>query len=252
MITSHKNLGLPCCTAHKQAPSANNQANTISDTTHCEKNINIVVVIDHMILGEGLTTLLKSFTNFSVCATFNKLIHAFEYIKDRNIDIIITEESIQDQSPYEFTRQVQTIPHKPKIMILFDKINDTQLERSIEAGISGCISKKEDFNGLIQAVNSIHSGEIFYSKDIKQRLISKDNLTQCESNYRLRKKLLSPRETEVLCCVAKGMKAKNIGENLQITPKTVERHKSNIMTKLDLHSQVDLAIYAVKEGYIEI
>ena len=66
----------------------------------------------------------------------------------------------------------------------------------------------------------------------------------------MRKGRLSPREVDVLRCVAQGMKAKLVGENLMIAPKTVERHKSNIMNKLQLKSQVDLAVYAVREGFI--
>ena len=95
-------------------------------------------------------------------------------------------------------------------------------------------------------------GEKYFSQEIKERILSKDAHNVGGEVYVSRRNLLSPRELEVLCCVARGMKAKVIGKTLHITAKTVERHKSNIMAKLGLHSQVDLALYAVREGYIQI
>jgi DNA-binding NarL/FixJ family response regulator len=66
----------------------------------------------------------------------------------------------------------------------------------------------------------------------------------------IKRELITPRELEVLCRVAKGLTAKEIAKSLNISSKTVERHKSNIMGKLGIHTQVDLARYAIREGFV--
>ena len=110
-------------------------------------------------------------------------------------------------------------------------MTDRQLEKALKIGVSGFISKMEPISGILQAISQVKDGHKYFSQDIQKTYFSKNMIK--DDCYMTRRVLLSPREIEVLCCVAKGMKAKVIGKNLHITAKTVERHKSNIMAKLD-------------------
>lgn len=102
------------------------------------------------------------------------------------------------------------------------------------------LSRRDSASELRAAVLSVGNGHAFQSP----------HLLAAPSPRDPRSTRLSLREIQVLCCVARGMKARSIGDHLCIKTKTVERHKSNIMGKLGLHSQVDLTLYAVKEGLV--
>ena len=138
-------------------------------------------------------------------------------------------------------------------MLFFVKdITDSSIEQGLRCGAYGFITKSESIEGIMSAIRKAKEGTKYFSEEIRNRIIANHSIDPNHDNYAPRRSLLSPREIEVLCCVARGMKAKVIGKTLHITAKTVERHKSNIMAKLGLHSQVDLAIYAIKEGYVTL
>ena len=229
------------CTPNQRQPEAPTYLNQIK----------ILVINEHQILTDGLNLILKKY-NFNQVITCYNLISAKEYLHNNSIDIIIINESMSYENPYEFISKYSNLPYLIKVILLINSISDTNLQRALNYGVLGFISKSENVLGLLQALKEVFKGKKFFSNEIKKRLTCSHSHCSSKSTFETKKLLLSPREAEVLCCVAKGMKAKVIGHNLKITPKTVERHKSNIMVKLGLNSQVDLAIYAVKEGFIEI
>ncbi len=97
---------------------------------------------------------------------------------------------------------------------------------------------------IVGAVREVMSDKEYFCDEIRPRMV------QIGQGAASGRPLLSPREIEVLCCVARGLSAKEIASSLHISAKTVERHKSNIMAKLSMRSQVDLTRYAIKEGLI--
>lgn len=212
--------------------------------------IKVLLIHEHTILREGLVSILERFKDMQVLARSCEQAQDDAPEQSFQPDVIITDFSMDGAGPFELARKIKLQQPKAQILFLVNQVTDGNLERGLLAGASGFLAKNESVEGILAAIRQVHVGKRYFSEDIKKRLVSRHSYDPNQSSYTPRRALLSPREIEVLCCVAKGMKAKNIGKNLHITAKTVERHKSNIMAKLGLHSQVDLAIYAIKEGYV--
>ena len=122
-------------------------------------------------------------------------------------------------------------------------ISDTNLHRAMKIGVSGILVKAGSMKQIAHAVRDVVADKEYFCAEVLPRIAG---LT-VTSNQRT---VLTAREIEVLCCVARGLTAKEVGSTLYISQKTVERHKSNLMAKLAIRSQVDLTRYAIKEGLI--
>lgn len=113
----------------------------------------------------------------------------------------------------------------------------------MKIGVSGILVKAGSMKQIAHAVRDVVADKEYFCAEVLPRIAG---LT-VTSNQRT---VLTAREIEVLCCVARGLTAKEVGSTLYISQKTVERHKSNLMAKLAIRSQVDLTRYAIKEGLI--
>lgn len=208
----------------------------------------IVVVDDHTMVREGLVALLGCEDDFEVVGEAESPLTAHALIAERSPDIVLTDIGMPE-SPFEMLREC--LKKNPNLKVIFITAYDTEmnLERALGVGAKGIISKVTQGSELCHAIREVAAGREYFSEDISDRIAM---LRQAGNSRDVsaRHRLLSPREFEVLRCVAKGMPAKAIAKELHISVKTVDRHKSNIMTKLDIHSQVELARYAIREGII--
>jgi two-component system response regulator NreC len=234
--------------AAKSAPVAGRVLDGLARMEH--DTVRVLLIDDHQILREGLVALLEKFEDMDVVGHGASITECAEMIAQEEPDLIITDLTSSGVSPFELANAVSKLGRKIPILYLVSAVTDSNLERGLESGAAGFVSKGESIAGILSAIRMVSEGKKYFSEDIKGRLISRYSYDPSQSYYSPRRSLLSPREVEVLCCVAKGMKAKNIGKSLHITAKTVERHKSNIMAQLGLHSQGDLAPDAIREGYI--
>ncbi|MDB2447310.1 response regulator transcription factor [bacterium] len=222
--------------------------NSFSSTT-MNRAVKVYVIEAAEFIREAISITLDSHQAIEVVGVHANGISALENILNVKPEIILAS-CDQETGFFEMIQALKTtLPSVPVIM-LNERPSDSLIQRALNNGASGIITAKESVNEIADAIVSIKNGRKYFSPNLNQRIIASRNNSM--SDYSSRKSLLSPREIEVLCCVAQGMKAKKIGSILRITAKTVERHKSNIMAKLGLNSQVDLAIYAIREGYVQI
>jgi DNA-binding NarL/FixJ family response regulator len=177
---------------------------------------------------------------------------ALEIISANKPDIVMSDISMPGLSPFEMVKRSKEQNSGLRVLFLTAYSTDGNLERALRAGGSGFITKVEPMNIILEAIRKVSSGESYFSDEIQGRIVGSqpNEAARSDNDLTVRRELLSPREVEVLCCVARGLTAKQIANTLHISAKTVERHKSNIMAKLGIHSQVDLARYAIREGLI--
>ena len=217
------------------------------------ETIKVVVVDDHEVVREGLVTMINTQTDMEVVGDCGDADTALEIIADRKPDIVMSDISMPGLSPFEMVKRSKEQNPELRVLFLTAYSTDGNLERALRAGGSGFITKVEPMNVILEAIRKVAAGESFFSDEIQGRIVGNQGENQAASgdeDLTVRRELLSPREVEVLCCVARGLTAKQIANTLHISAKTVERHKSNIMAKLGIHSQVDLARYAIREGLI--
>jgi DNA-binding NarL/FixJ family response regulator len=221
----------------------------------------IVLIDDHEIVRLGLSHVINAEADLAVVAQSNDAQSGLVEIMKHRPDVAVVDINMPGTSVFEMVqvalRQLPTL----KVIFLTAYNTDTNVERALSSGASGFVTKGESLGTIVSAICEVLGGRVpFLSNDVRGRVVTTKRITAVAEVspetavqaqiITARKNLLSPREIEVLCCVAQGQSAKQIATVLNISSKTVERHKSNIMAKLSLHTQVDLTRYAIREGII--
>lgn len=120
---------------------------------------------------------------------------------------------------------------------------------AVDAGASAYITAIETASSLVRALNTVADGHTYFSQDVQERLAPpprSDGFTEVKMRPRLA--LLTPREVEVLTCIAQALSKKEIAKQLNRSPKTIDNHTTNLMNKLDIHDRVELTLFAIREG----
>ncbi|MCX6126849.1 MAG: response regulator transcription factor [Proteobacteria bacterium] len=218
----------------------------------------IILVDDHEVVRSGLSAIIGAEADLEVIDQFSNAASALECIVATGPDFVVIDVNMPGLSPFEMTVSARRVLPTLKVIFLSAFGTDTNLQRALTSGASGFVSKSEAVTTIVTAIRTLTEADgPFISEDLKERIKSYPQLIPGTSDkkfdrpsLRVKKSLLSPREYEILCSVAQGQSAKQIASILSISAKTVERHKSNIMTKLHLHTQVDLTRFAIREGII--
>jgi DNA-binding NarL/FixJ family response regulator len=166
--------------------------------------------------------------------------------------LILMDLSMPGMNGIEATRAIKALSHETRILILTIHKTDEYIHESLKAGADGYILKDATHNELSVAIHSILNGKTYLSPDISERVINgylnQGNPAATASPW----DSLTYREREVLKLVAEGHPNKHIAEYLCLSIKTVEKHRSNLMRKLDLHNASTLTAYAIEKGLVAL
>ena len=227
----------------------------MNDTCSNEK-IRLVIVEDHAVVREGLVAMINMQIDMEVVASCGDISTGTELINEYAPAVLMTDISLPEGLPFEMVKNAKERFPDLKVVFLTAYGTDSNLEKALRSGGEGFVSKAEPIQNIIEGIREVHSGGTFFSDEIRKRIVKvnqslvKGKPLGVQDDLIAKLELLSEREVEVLCCVARGLSARQIAGALQISAKTVERHKSNIMAKLDIHTQVDLARFAIREGLV--
>ena len=213
----------------------------------------VVLIDDHEIVRLGLSQIINAEPDFEVVGQCSEAQGGLALINQQHPDVVVVDINMPGNSAFEMAQVALRQFPALKIIFLTAHNSDANVERSLAAGAAGFITKSESLSAIVTALREVTTGhQPYLSQDVRTRMVSgiRGAAVSGQQHFASRKSLLSPREVEVLCCVAQGQSAKQIATVLAISSKTVERHKSNIMAKLNLHTQVDLTRYAIREGMI--
>lgn len=211
------------------------------------KQQSILIVDDHPIVLTGLVGLFKKLDPFSSIVTVDSLSKLKEILETQYFDLTVLDINFPETSVFNILRRELPISNLGKLIFFsahFSK-RDVQLAMSMQA--CGVLSKFESFDKIKDAMRLVLSGEIVVSDVIKNCLSL--NFFDGPADETA---VLTPREQEVLLLLAKGGSTKSVAKRLFISPKTVDRHRCNIMEKLNIHSQLELSHFAIREGIIHI
>ncbi len=126
--------------------------------------------------------------------------------------------------------------------------SDRHIEQAQMVHASGCVSKTEPDEVIIEAIQKVAGGSTFFSPRIRERIILNHGDTGQPTDYVSRASMLSRREVEIVCNIARGLSQKQIARTMKISEHTVHRHTTNVMKKLHIHDRVGLARFAIREG----
>jgi len=216
-------------------------------------SIRILLADDHRILREGLRSLLAQQADITVVGEASDGETAVALARELRPYIVIMDVVMPGLGGVEATRQIRSGLRDTKVIGLSMHSDRRFVSEMLRAGALGYLVKDSAFEELNQAVRAVMEGRPYLSAVITGSLVE-DFVRQATTQERQTMPLhmLTSREQEVLRMLADGKRVKEIAHSLNISVKTVESHRQNIMDKLEIHSTIELARYALREGLTSI
>ncbi len=214
--------------------------------------ITVLLVDDHTVVRVGLRMVLEVEKDIQVIAEARNGREAVELVKKLRPDVVVMDIAMPLLNGFEAARQMVKNFPATKILILSAHDDDEYIDRMMAIGITGYLIKQSSAESLSQAIREAKKGNSYFSSDIAKRLEKRNRLSQGRDGI-LKKKnsALSSRESEVLQLIAEGKANKEMSSELKISIKTVEKHRQQIMEKLNIHDTAGLTRYAISAGIIE-
>jgi two-component system response regulator NreC len=213
--------------------------------------IRLILVDDHAVVRSGLRMLLESETDVEIVGEFGTAGEVLEVVAQVKPQVVLMDIGLPDLSGIEAASQIKDLSPETAVVALTIHEDEEYFFRMLEAGANGYVPKRAAPEELLTAIRVAAEGEVYLYPSLAKFLV-KDYLAQ-DQQTRTTEALngLTAREQEVLAHLADGASNIEIGETLGISPKTVARHRENIMRKLNLHSRTELVKYAIRKGIIE-
>jgi DNA-binding NarL/FixJ family response regulator len=216
------------------------------------KTITVLLAEDHMIVREGFRMMLERDSDLKVVGEAQDGRQAVAMAEKLHPDVILMDIAMPRLNGLEATRQILKAHPEIRILILSAHNDDAYVNDAINSGAKGFLLKQTSASDVCEAIREVHSGNTFFSASIAKRLSRLSAHPQERvSLFRKKAALLTSREVEVLQLIAEGKANKETADELNISIKTVEKHRGNLMAKLDIHDTAGLTRYAIAVGIIE-
>lgn len=212
-------------------------------------NITVLLVDDHTIVRQGLKALLSSEKNITIIGEAQTGREAVELASQLRPAVVIMDLAMPRLNGAEATRQVlKTLP-SAKVIVLSTYGDDEHVQQALAAGAAAYLLKQTAAEDVVDAIREVTKGNAYFSPAIAKRL--REQTLQPEDATRTPDVELTQREAEVLQLIAEGYANKQIAAELNLSVKTVEKHRQQVMQKLNIHNIAGLVRHAAAKGIIE-
>jgi two-component system response regulator NreC len=210
-------------------------------------SIRIAIADDHQMVFDGLTSILQNLEGVELKGQANNGREIIRLVENLKIDLVFMDIDMPEMDGIEATKQIKT--HFPEVKIVILTMHDEQslVKKLLEIGADGYILKNSSKTELEMAIRQIQSGKKHFSSEVTMILLEEES--PAEVNAQL--KQLTEREIEILKLISEGLSNKEIGDQLFISHRTVDTHRTNLMKKLDVHNVAGLIRFAIKNGLVE-
>ena len=214
--------------------------------------INIIVVDDHAVVRAGIRMLIESDDELSIIGECENGQAAVEMAEELSPDVVLMDVTMPVMDGVEATRLIKQFTNAPPILALTIHEGTDYFFQMLQAGASGYVPKRAAPEDLLRAIHVVAEGNVFLEPQVAKELVG-DYLTRVKQGGEKESyDGLTNREREVLTLIAEDETNQGIANQLGISIKTVERHRENIMSKLNLHSRTALVKYAIRKGLISL
>jgi len=214
--------------------------------------IRVLVTDDHAIVRDGISALLALTGDIEAVGEATNGREALEMVKKLAPDVVLMDIAMPLMDGLEATRRIHKESPQTRVIVLTQYEDREYVLPVIEAGASGFVSKTAASSELTAAIRSVYRGDSFLSPSIARLLVEDYRQMAKVGKRQDMSEQLTAREREILKLLAEGHSTHQIARMLVISPKTVERHKTNLMAKLDIHNRLDLFKYALRKGIIVV
>ncbi len=211
-------------------------------------SIRLVVADPHPIYLLGMEALLGDESDLDVLAVCDTAKGVQETVSLHQPDLLITDISFRDRRGLEMVGELRREYPLVKIVILTAGLDDEQTIETLRLGVQGVLLKSMPSRMLVQCIHNVHAGGHWMEKQSLGQAF--ERMLRCEAGARRIATILTPRETEIMCLVAKGLNNRQIAAQLAVGEGTVKVHVHNIYTKIGVNNRVDLTLYAQKKGLL--
>lgn len=215
------------------------------------KKITVLLVDDHTVVRQGLRALVSAERDLDVVAEAANGREAVAAARKVLPDVVVMDVAMPLLNGYEATRQILKALPATQVLVLSSYGSDDCVKQMIESGASGYVLKQTAANELLQAIRDVHSGKAFFSPPIAKWLGGQKLGASVRNQPSTRSGEPTSRELEVLQLIAEGFSNKQIAFELGISIKTVEKHRQQVMNKLNIHDIAGLTRYTIARGLVE-
>lgn len=214
--------------------------------------ITVLLADDHTVIREGLRMLLETSGDITVVAEADNGLEAVRLAKELRPDVVVLDLAMPMMNGVEATKEILQAHPSAKVLMLSTYGSEDCVDQAIDEGAVGYLIKQTASQELQKAIREAKRGNSYFSPAISKRFHSQQRETFLRNGTAVRKESprLTTRETEVLQLIAAGYANKQIADALDISIKTVEKHRQQMMAKLNIHEVATLTRYAISKGLV--
>jgi len=215
--------------------------------------LRILVVDDHEIVRRGLCSIVQGQTGWEVCGEASDGRSAVEMARELHPDVVVLDVSMPDLNGLEAARQILKADPKIQVLMLTQHDLDQVVREVLDAGARGYLLKSDASRELVLAIEALRNNKTYFTSRVAAMVLDgyiRGDATPRESL--INRDRLTPREREVVQLLAEGKSTKEVAVALNLSVKTAETHRANIMRKLELHSVSELVMYAIGNNIIHV
>jgi len=215
-----------------------------------EKKITVLICDDHALFREGVKTVLSAQPDIEVVGEASDGKEAVERAIRLGPDVVLMDISMPMLKGFEAVRRIRKGCPDVKVLILTVYDDEDMVARCLDSGAAGYVLKDSPPLQLVYAIQTVYQGQQFLSPKVLTGVV-RQYISQ-PLDFKGGYELLSDREREILVLLAEGQSLKDIATSLNLSVKTVDAHKVNLMRKLDLHDRSELIRYAIRKRLVEV
>lgn len=216
------------------------------------KKIRLLMVEDHQIVSDGILKLIQDEKDIEVVNVIDNAQDALEFIENNQIDVVMSDITMPGMSGLEFTQIVAEKYITPKVLLLSMHEDEEYVLTAVDNGAMGYITKDVKRSELLKAIRKVANGEKHFSPKVTEIMITgyANRASRVRADKDKPDSQLTERELEILDYIVKGFSNKQIGYELDISKRTVDTHRTNIMKKLDAKNTAMIVKEAIDRGLV--
>lgn len=216
--------------------------------------VRILIADDHEVVRRGLCTLLQTHEGWEICGEAKDGREAVEKAAQLNPDVVIVDVGMPNLNGLAATRQLTQQNPQQKVIVLTITDTDEVVREALDAGARGFVLKSDAARDLVSAVEALQRNRMFFTPRVNDMVLAGflDKGQNGVNGEAPKVPKLTPREREVVQLLAEGKSSKEVASVLNLSTKTAETHRSNIMRKLGFHSIRDIVVYAIQNNIIQV